>query len=100
MTETSEISTSNIAAENKLCWFHYVCIRVSTLGRFSFADGSLSDTALGTQHNMGGSRRVKMSGGTTGKMATSMGKKSSSTSQLSATGERPGGNATACALLI
>ncbi|KAE8750160.1 hypothetical protein FOCC_FOCC003284 [Frankliniella occidentalis] len=47
--------------------------------------GSLSDTALGTQHNMGGSRRVKMAGGTTGKMATSMGKKSSSTSQLSAT---------------
>lgn len=60
-----------------------------------FADGSLSDTALGTQHNMGGSRRVKMAGGTTGKMATSMGKKSSSTSQLSATGERNGGNATA-----
>ncbi|KAK3932458.1 Regulating synaptic membrane exocytosis protein 2 [Frankliniella fusca] len=61
----------------------------------SYNDGSLSDTALGTQHNMGGSRRVKMAGGTTGKMATSMGKKSSSTSQLSATGERLGGNATA-----
>lgn len=65
---------------------------MSTWTRSCSADGSLSDTALGTQHNMGGSRRVKMAG-TTGKMS-SMGKKSSSTSQLSATGERIGGNAT------
>ncbi|XP_034249482.1 regulating synaptic membrane exocytosis protein 2 [Thrips palmi] len=53
----------------------------------SYNDGSLSDTALGTQHNT--TRRVKMAG-TTGKMAA-MGKKSSSTSQLSATGEGSGG---------
>lgn len=56
--------------------------------KYVIIDGSLSDTAVSHHHHINGSRRkaASSSAASTGSKQAHMGKKSSSTSQLSATG--------------